>query len=326
MTVMKILQMLLVFLCSSQTYGACSLRQATNSQPILIGPFLDRTDGVTAETALTINAADIRISKAGENIVGKNSGGATHDELGLYQITLNATDTSAVGSLDIAVDNAAAAPVHLRCRVYEESVFDRLLAAGAAGPLSVSQLNAALPINFQNTVIDANGVVNANAKQWNGTAITTALSQPDDIAVASRDLACSSIKTGTLGEQICTDINNINEKSNTWNRLFVPNSTTIAAITSQSVFTLTAGSADSNAYKGCMAVITDVSTPLQKAFAGVESYVGTTRQVTLDADPAIFTIAAGDLIDFSCLAASVEFINKSEVIGTGSSSDRWRGN
>ena len=324
MTVIKIFQLLLLSLCflSTQAYSACSLRQATNSQTILIGPFLDRTDGVTAETALNINAADIRISQSGANIVAKNSGGATHDELGLYQITLNATDTSVVGSLDIVVDNAAAASVHLKCQVYEESVYDNLFGAGTARLVSTSDL----PTNFKNTVIDANGVVSANAKQWNGTAITTALSQPIDIAVASRDLACSSIKTGTIGDQICTDINNINEKSNTWTRLFVPNSTTISGIISQAVFTLTTGSSDNNAYKGCMAVITDASTPLQKAFAGVESYAGTTRQVTLDADPAIFTIAAGDFIDFSCLAASIEFINKSEVIGTGSSSDRWRGN
>ncbi len=74
-------------------------------------------------------------------------------------------------------------------------------------------------------------------------------------------------------------------------------STTIATLSTQTSFTLTAGSADNDAYNGCMAVITDQSTSTQKAVAWVSDYVGSTKTVTLQSDPGVFTMATGDSID-----------------------------
>ncbi len=74
-------------------------------------------------------------------------------------------------------------------------------------------------------------------------------------------------------------------------------STTIATLASQTSFTLTAGSADNDAYNGAVAVITDQSTSTQKAVASISDYVGSTLTVTLAADPAIFTMAVGDTIE-----------------------------
>jgi len=72
--------------------------------------------------------------------------------------------------------------------------------------------------------------------------------------------------------------------------------TTIATLASQTSFTLTAGSADDDAYNGAIAVLTDQSTAVQKSFATISDYVGSTRTVTLAA-PAAFTVAAGDQIE-----------------------------
>jgi hypothetical protein len=72
-------------------------------------------------------------------------------------------------------------------------------------------------------------------------------------------------------------------------------STTIATLASQTSFTLTAGSADNDAYNNQLVVITDASTSTQKARGIVSDYVGSTRTVTLQAPP-VFTIAAGDSI------------------------------
>ena len=118
----------------------CVLRQSTASQELLLGPFFDRTDGVTAETGLTIANTDVRISKAGANIVAKNSGGGTHDELGVYQITLDATDTNTVGTLDIFVDDSEALPIWTKCLVLEEAVFDITYAAAADGGVPVDSI------------------------------------------------------------------------------------------------------------------------------------------------------------------------------------------
>lgn len=73
--------------------------------------------------------------------------------------------------------------------------------------------------------------------------------------------------------------------------------TTIATLASQTSFTLTAGSADNDAYNNAIIVITDQSTSAQKAVGYISDYVGSTRTVTLAADPGIFTMAVGDTVD-----------------------------
>lgn len=74
-------------------------------------------------------------------------------------------------------------------------------------------------------------------------------------------------------------------------------STTIATLASQTSFTLTAGSADNDAYNNLTIVITDATTSTQKAVGTISDYVGSTKTVTLAADPGIFTMAAGDRVE-----------------------------
>ena len=73
--------------------------------------------------------------------------------------------------------------------------------------------------------------------------------------------------------------------------------TTIATLASQTSFTLTAGSADDDAYNGAIAIVTDQSTSTQKAVGTISDYTGSSKTVTLSADPGIFTMAVGDTID-----------------------------
>lgn len=72
--------------------------------------------------------------------------------------------------------------------------------------------------------------------------------------------------------------------------------TTIATLASQTSFTLTAGSADNNAYIGCVVVIYDAASAVQLCMGVISAYTGATKTVTLAADPGIFTIAAKDNI------------------------------
>lgn len=71
--------------------------------------------------------------------------------------------------------------------------------------------------------------------------------------------------------------------------------TTIATLASQTSFTLTAGSADDNAYIGQAFIFTDATTATQKGVAFCSAYTGSTRTVTLEAGPD-FTIATTDLV------------------------------
>lgn len=109
------------------------LRQST-SQIIRFGPFLDSTDGVTAETALTIAQADMQLSKDGGAFAQKNTtGNATHDTDGWYSTTIDTTDTNTVGELYMQVNVAGALPVWVRYWVIEEAIYDALYGAAASG-------------------------------------------------------------------------------------------------------------------------------------------------------------------------------------------------
>jgi len=102
------------------------LKQST-AATIKFGPFIDDTDGKTAETGLTIAQADIRLSKNGGDFAQtNNTAGATHDENGYYDIPLNATDTGTLGRLRVAVSKSGALPVWQDFLVVTANVYDTL--------------------------------------------------------------------------------------------------------------------------------------------------------------------------------------------------------
>ena len=103
-----------------------SLKQST-AATLVLGPFVDSTDGVTAKTALSIVQADIRISKNGGAFAqSHNSAGATHMENGYYSIPLDTTDSDTLGRIIVAVSKATALPVFARAMVMPANVWDSL--------------------------------------------------------------------------------------------------------------------------------------------------------------------------------------------------------
>jgi hypothetical protein len=105
------------------------LKQST-AATIKMGPFVDATDGVTAETGLAIAQAAIRLSKNGGNIAQThNATGATHDELGLYDIPLDTTDTDTLGALRVDMQISGALPVWQDFMVVPANVWDSMFGA-----------------------------------------------------------------------------------------------------------------------------------------------------------------------------------------------------
>lgn len=105
------------------------LKQST-SVTIILGPFVDSVDGVTAETSLTIAPADVRLSKNGGAFAQKgDSAACSHMENGYYACALNATDTGTLGRLRVAVNESGALPVWRDFLVMPANVWDSLLAA-----------------------------------------------------------------------------------------------------------------------------------------------------------------------------------------------------
>ena len=105
------------------------LKQST-ARTLLIGPFLDDTDGKTAETGLTISQADVRLSKNGGDTAQKNeSTSCTHDELGYYTCPLDTTDTGTLGILKLMVHESGALPVFQDFMVVPANVWDSMFGA-----------------------------------------------------------------------------------------------------------------------------------------------------------------------------------------------------
>jgi hypothetical protein len=116
-----------------------------------MGPFVDDTDGKTAETGLTIEDSHIRVSKAGANFIDKNeTTNAAHDEAGFYVVILNTTDTNTVGELQIAIHMSGALPVFKTFQVVEEAIYDAVFAASATLVTKIDAID---------TVVDAVKVV-----------------------------------------------------------------------------------------------------------------------------------------------------------------------
>ena len=107
------------------------LKQST-AVDVLIGPFVDLTNAATAETG---ESPSVKLSKNGQTMAAKNDVTTpVHDADGYYNCELDATDTNTVGTLILTVAASAnALPVRHEFQVVEESTYDALYAAAAAG-------------------------------------------------------------------------------------------------------------------------------------------------------------------------------------------------
>jgi len=115
--------------------------KADTATTIRIGPFVDDTDGKTAETALTIAQADVRLSKGGAAAAQKNDAtSATHDENGYYRVPLDTTDTNTEGTLDVCVSESGALPVIAKFTVLPAAVYDSLIAGTDTLTADVTQV------------------------------------------------------------------------------------------------------------------------------------------------------------------------------------------
>jgi hypothetical protein len=105
------------------------LKQSTATD-VELGPFVDSTDGVTAETGLTISQADCQLIKNGGAAAQKNDAtSATHLAGGHYKVPLNTTDTNTLGRLRLYVNESGAVPVWRDFMVVPSNVWDSLFGA-----------------------------------------------------------------------------------------------------------------------------------------------------------------------------------------------------
>jgi len=121
------------------------LKQAT-ATTLRLGPFVDKTDGVSYETSMAaaMNHADtgVRISKAGGAFAARTTATLpVYDAFGYYLVNLDATDTGTLGRLTVIFGDAAVClPCQAEFEVLEETTYDAIVtnAAGGADGLAVS--------------------------------------------------------------------------------------------------------------------------------------------------------------------------------------------
>ncbi len=191
------------------------LRQST-AVDVLIGPFVDSTDGDTEEAALTINRADVLLSKNGQGAVQKTDvTAAASDADGFYNCELDATDTDTVGQLVLYVHVAGALAVRHDFQIVEEEPYDDIFAASAVGYLKPTTAGRDLDVtaggeaaldldNTSGTIAAAQIATDAiTAAKIAAGAITSSEAPNLDAAVSSRlapTVAARTLDVNATGE------------------------------------------------------------------------------------------------------------------------------
>lgn len=106
------------------------LKLQTASQYIVVGPFVDSTDGNTELNSLTITPSDIKIWKnnaASFATKNESSNAVSLGSQGAYRVLLGTVDTNTAGSLVIFVHPTGSLPVRVECEVLPANVYEALV-------------------------------------------------------------------------------------------------------------------------------------------------------------------------------------------------------
>ena len=153
------------------------LKQST-TVTIQMGPFLDSTDGITAEIALTLTP---EVSRAGAAFGARSSATAiSHDADGWYRVELNATDTATLGTLIVKDVQTGAIPVWHEFTVVPANIYDTFIGGTDVLQADVTQIdglatsgnNATLNLKQLNIVNSTGSALVATSTGSNGHGIT----------------------------------------------------------------------------------------------------------------------------------------------------------
>lgn len=163
------------------------LKQST-SVVVQIGPFVDATDGVTAETGLSPSSTNVRLYKAGgTSAVDIYDATWTHIGLGMYRVTLTASHTDTAGPLVIVAQISGARPVVHEFNVLAATAYDALVSGSAlpanmtylAGNATAATLATFPALTIQNIVVGsgstttriATNLTESVSDHWNGRTL-----------------------------------------------------------------------------------------------------------------------------------------------------------
>jgi hypothetical protein len=187
------------------------LKQSTAVE-VKVGPFLDETDGKTAETGLTVSQADVRLAKNGGDWAQKNeTTSLVHEENGWYRCLLDATDTNTLGVLMLAIHESGALPVWVEFMVAPANIWDSLFGADLLqvdaqqwlGGTIATPTNAGVPeVDLTHVEGTAHGsaVVRSNVIQAAGTAWGSG-------AITAGAIAADALTAAKFAADVATELN-----------------------------------------------------------------------------------------------------------------------
>ena len=158
---------------------------------ITVGPFLDKTDGITPETALTVTSCKLTLMVDDGNVptlvldaAPTASGGSndmvhvTGDDAGFYDLELAAANVNYLGRAMLAITDAAT-----HCPVFHEFMI--------------------LPAMVYDSLVLGTDTLNADVTQFGGANLTAASGIPE-VKVAS--LAANALSASALATDAVTEI------------------------------------------------------------------------------------------------------------------------
>lgn len=148
------------------------LKQNT-SVSVMLGPFVDETDGFTPEEGLTIGSGDVRISKADGAFAGcSDDPGFAHNDSGWYSGVLSIADTDTLGSLIVSVYVSGARPVDRKFTILPSMIYNVFV----GGTESLTVVTSGLTTGALDQI-----VASGNAANWSGVADVSALATQTDV-------------------------------------------------------------------------------------------------------------------------------------------------
>jgi hypothetical protein len=181
---------------------ATLLKQSTAVE-IKLGPFLDATDGNTAETGLTIEDEHVDLAKNGGDWGDKNeTTTCVHESQGWYRCLLNTTDTDTLGILIVKVHVSGALPVWREFMVVPANVYDSLVAGSDALDVSLIQWLGTAPLALSSQRVQA------LAAAISDNAITTASINDGAFTAAkfAADFLTAAKVASDVGSEIATAV------------------------------------------------------------------------------------------------------------------------
>jgi hypothetical protein len=180
------------------------LKQSTASDR-KVGPFVDKTDGLTAETGLTTASTGVHLSKNGGALTDKHEGTAiAHDSLGYYVVKLDTTDTDTLGSLKLVIsDDATHLPVWQEFMVVPANVWDSFF--GASLLIVDAAAAKAVVDNIHDTDLPAVKADTAAILTDTGTTLDGALASVASTLTDVHNTDLPAVKADTAAVKLQTD-------------------------------------------------------------------------------------------------------------------------